>query len=69
MEIIKVSTGLAWDQRGQFGVAFSEFSQYGVRYQIVSVQVSGVRCQDWELEEVDNYQILRSVICSLTPET
>jgi hypothetical protein len=30
MEIIKVSTGLARDQQGQFGVAFNEFSQYGV---------------------------------------
>jgi hypothetical protein len=69
MEIIKVSTDLAWDQRGQFGVAFSEFSQYGVRYQVESVQVSGVRCQDSEPEEVDIYQIPHFFICFLTPET
>ena len=32
-------------------------------------QVSGVRCQDYESDDVENYQILQVVICLLTPDT
>jgi hypothetical protein len=31
--------------------------------------VSVFRCQDNEADEVENYRILQSVICLLTPET
>jgi hypothetical protein len=32
-------------------------------------QVSGVRCQDYEPEDVENHLIPQFVICFLTPET
>jgi hypothetical protein len=32
-------------------------------------QVSVFRCQDYEPEDVKNYQIPDSVICLLTPDT
>jgi hypothetical protein len=74
MEIIKVSTGLAWDQQGQFGVAFNEFSQYGVSHQNQRCQCSGVRCQDYETKDIEDYHIPGSVLLfpdtrNLTPET
>jgi hypothetical protein len=66
MEIIKVSTGLAWDQQGQFGVAFNEFSQYGVSHRNQRCQCSGVRCQDYEPDEIET---IRSTFCYLFPDT